>query len=138
MNKLLALVIVILAAGCASSDCPRTDLGGWVVDDRYSVHHECAPGSEVFVLQQMLGRDDAGRVTGWSSVKQLVVPLRRDESTMFGFECGSFEGGRGDVIAVVKSKAGGSFDVKRAWKVDVASLQFVRLDPRSAVCESLE
>jgi hypothetical protein len=129
---LLSAAIAIVVAGCAAANrCPAKDLGGWITGDRepaYVVQHYCAPQSERFVLQ-------AG--AGGPALAELDVPLARGEATMFGFECGSHQNARGDVIAVVRHHRDG-FEVKRAWTIDLQHSKFVAVPPQAIVCEAIE
>jgi hypothetical protein len=120
--------------------CPRADLGGWIIEHEqvYGVGHYCTEEAEQFVLQIVVKRRPDGGVAEWARLATLRVDLRRDESTMFGFECGSQQGKRGDAIAVVRYQSDGSFDVRRAWIIDAQNQRFVAVPPESIRCESLE
>ena len=129
-----ALSLFLASCRPAALGCVAEDLGGWMVDveSDHGVHHYCSGNSERFVLQVVTSRREDGRMPVWADLATLDVELRRGESTMAGFECG------GNGIAVGHYRRDGSFDVKRAWRVDVQNRRFVAVPPDSVVCESLE
>jgi hypothetical protein len=57
---------------------------------------------------------------------------------MFGFECGSHQNKPGDAIAVVRHHRDGSFEVKRAWTIDLQHSKFVVVPSQAIVCEAIE
>lgn len=91
----------------ATRGCRGEDLGGWLVNEEstFGVHHYCVDGSERFVVRKVEKRRPDGSVGEWAHVATLAVPLRRNESIMFGFECGSDQRKRGDATAVVRYRA---------------------------------
>jgi hypothetical protein len=135
------LALALLLTSCSTSlPCPAEDLGGWIVDDEstYGVHHYCTSESERFVLRAVAKRRLDGSVAEWTHLATLDIPLRRGERTMFGFECGSRPGRRGDAIAVVRYRRDGSFAVKRACLVHAHNRTFVAVPAHKIACESLE
>jgi hypothetical protein len=139
--KTLALLTLFAVTACASAPrCPGEDLGGWLTgqDDAYGIQHSCTGGSERFLLQAIASRQPNGSVAEWTDPVALDVPLARGERTMYGFECGSGPDTRGDAVAVVRDRRDGSFEVKRAWKIDAVNRAFVPVPPETVVCESIE
>lgn len=104
-------------------------------ESELGVHQLCESSDHRFVLQRLVERDAEGRVTRWDELTDLVVRVRRGEQLMFGFECGSEPGRRGDVIAVVKK---GTDDPVRAWRIDTVARQFHLIAPANVTCESIE
>lgn len=140
---IMAITIAFAFAGCSTGrPCPKPDLGGWLVGyaepANYGIHHYCTADSEQFVLEAVVLRRPDGSVNEWRRLAELQIGLERGESTMFGFECGSRVGARGDAIAVVRHDRTGRFHVQRAWIVDTENLAFVAVLPSSVFCESLE
>jgi hypothetical protein len=99
------------------------------------VHQQCVSAENRFVLRSVVERTPDGRVARWKDLDELTVLLRRGEALMYGFECGSAAGVRGDVIAVVHE---GNVEVLRAWRVDLIGRRFVPTSPGTVWCESLE
>lgn len=135
------IALALLLTSCSASlRCVDEDLGGWMVDEEstHGVHHYCTDRSERFVLREVTKRRPDASVAEWADVATLDVPLQRHETTMFGLECGSEKGKRGDAIAVVRYRRDGSFEIKRAWLVDVVDRAFVVVPVHRVVCESIE
>ncbi len=57
---------------------------------------------------------------------------------MFAFDCGSSPDRRGDAIATVRHHDDGTFQVTRAWIIDVEKQRFVSVLPERVACESPE
>lgn len=140
LNSCLIALALLLTSCSASRRCSGDDLGGWIVYDEptFGVHHYCVEGSERFVLQEVERRRPDGSVGEWAHVATLDVRLRRHEETMFGFECGSNERKRGDVIAVVRYRRDGSFEVTRVWLLDPQTRTFIVVSAHRVMCESIE
>jgi hypothetical protein len=122
---------------CASSSAANKDLGGWMVDEASTmgVHQYCAGRDHRFVLQAVAERKADGGVIRWTKLTDLNVHLHRGERLMFGFECGSALGIRGDVIAVVNTRTD---EPLRTWHINVTERRFVLVSPETVTCESIE
>ena len=134
MKYAIPLVLILMLAGCATTDDGWEDWGGFTLaDNQLAVHHRVREGAHR--LELLRRTETRGGDVRWETLD--VVNLDLGEGTLVCLTA-KRDGGEGDYVAVAEDDADHKHAVLRAWRVDAGARKLVSEQAAGVVCNAKE